>query len=314
MFHQDTDISNNSIHYCLLICPAATVNQKPILKINHVVKNGCSYIVSNVLTSYNEYKKVVKKMELNLFPKFIDEAAGPPAQAVGNTLANIWQLGIGSHVSLWVKKQEARQQENLKDYIQKVEEKTQEIPEKFLTEPQLHIVGPAIEASKFYINSEKLREMFANLIASSIDSRKTDKTHPSFVEIIKQLSPLDAGVLSNFKDIQQIPLAEIRVTKKNNEYRTIQEHVMNFTNSQIYKSHATSLSNLQRLGLLNITYSVHSANISGYEYVKDHPAFQQAKQQLLEIQKSAPEFTDVDFQKGICSRTPLCEDFVSICL
>ena len=251
---------------------------------------------------------------MGLLPKFIDDAAGPPAQAVGNTLANLWELSIGNHVALWIKKQEIRQKQNLQDYIKKVEEKTQEIPEEFLTEPQLHIVGPAIEASKFYIDSEQLRMMFANLIAASIDSRKTDKTHPSFVEIIKQLSPLDARVLTNFKNTNQIPLVRLRVIKDDNTYFIVQEHIMNFNNNQFYKTHATSLSNLQRLGLLNISYSSYSADMNEYEYVKDHPAYHTAKQQLLEFQSMGYNYTDVDIQKGLCSITPLSEDFINICL
>ena len=90
------------------------------------------------------------------------------------------------------KKQQHRHSLNFEDYVSKIQNKTQEIPEEFLQEPKLNIVGPALEASKYYIDSEILREMFANLISSSVDSRKSSKTHPSFVEIIKQLSSLDA--------------------------------------------------------------------------------------------------------------------------
>jgi hypothetical protein len=251
---------------------------------------------------------------MGLLPKFIDDAAGPPAQAVGNTLASLWDLSIGNHVSLWVKKQEVRQQKNMEDYIKKVEMKTQEIPEEFLIEPQMHIVGPAIEASKFYIDSEELRQMFANLIASSIDSRKIEQTHPSFVEIIKQLSPLDAQVLANFKYAVRIPLVTIKITKENRQYLTFQDHIMNFKNQQIYRTQASSLSNLQRLGLVNIDYSSRSINEQDYDFVKDHPAFQDANNKLEEIQKVQPDFSKVDFDKGICKKTPLCEDFISICL
>lgn len=251
---------------------------------------------------------------MGLLPKFIDDAAGPPAQAVGNTLSNLWELGIGSHVTLWVKKQEARQQQNLEDYIKKVEEKTQEIPEEFIKEPQLHIVGPAIEASKYYIESDELREMFANLIASSIDNRLVNETHPSFVEIIKQLSPTDANILKNFRNVFQTSIAEVRIISTDNSYITFQEHVMDFTDSSQYKSHASSLSNLQRLGLLNISYDSNMTDESHYDYIKNHTAFIKAKEQLIEIQKSDPTFTRVDFQRGLCKKTPLCQDFTKICL
>jgi hypothetical protein len=206
------------------------------------------------------------------------------------------------------------QQKNLQDHIKKVEEKTQEIPEEFLTEPQMHIVGPAIEASKFYIDSEQLRQMFANLISASIDSRKIEQTHPSFVEIIKQLSPLDAGVLANFKHTNRVPLVQLRVCKENSAYIIVQNHIMNFSNNQFYKSHASSLSNLQRLGLLDINYSTLSSDDSEYEYVKDHPAFFASTEKQLEIQKIDPAFIKINIQKGLCGITPLCEDFIQICL
>lgn len=252
--------------------------------------------------------------KMGLLPKFVDDAAGPPAQAVGKTLSSLWDLGIGNHVSLWIKKQEIRQQQNLQDYIKKVEEKTQQIPEENLTEPHMHIVGPAIEASKFYIDSEQLRQMFANLIAASIDDRKIKKTHPSFVEIIKQLSPLDAGILANFKRRTQIPIAEIRIVKENKEYITIQDHVMNFTNRELFKTQVSSISNLQRLGLLNIQYGIYSTAKGDYDYVKEHPAFNAATEKLSGYQKVDPQFIRVDFEKGLCRVTPICEDFIGICL
>jgi hypothetical protein len=251
---------------------------------------------------------------LGLLPKFIDDAAGPPAQAVGNTLASLWDLSIGNHVSLWIKKQEVRQQQNLQDYIKKIEVKTQEIPEEYLTEPQLHIVGPVIEASKFYIDSEQLRQMFANLIASSIDIRKTDKTHPSFVEIIKQLSPLDASVLSNFKRNNQIPIVELRFVKANMEYSIFQSHIMNFHDKERYNLHVSSLSNLKRVGLLDIDYSSIIPNQHLYDYINEHPALKTANLRLVEIQKSNPEYIRVEVKKGICETTPICDDFISICL
>lgn len=251
---------------------------------------------------------------MGLLPKFIDDAAGPPAHAVGNTLSNIWELGIGSHVSLWLKKQEYRQNQNYEDYIQKVEENTQNIPEEFLSEPQLNIVGPAIEASKYYIESEELRAMFANLIASSIDSRKINETHPSFVEIIKQLSPLDAQILKNFHTTTRHPIAQVRIVNEENHFITTQDHIMDFTEYDHYELKTTSLSNLQRLGLLDINYSNSIPDSSKYDFVKNHPAYEAARQQLIVIQEVNPSFNTVSHQEGICERTPLCKDFVKVCL
>lgn len=262
---------------------------------------------------------------MGLLPKFIDDAAGPPAQAVGGTLSNIWELCIGNHVSLWIKKQEVRQQQNLQDYIRRVEEKTQSIPEEYIQEPSLHIVGPAIDASKYYIDSEELREMFANLIASSIDSRKSGETHPSFVEIIKQLSPEDAGVLINFKFHKELPISQICLVSSDKTFHTTHTHIMNFGSTDRYKSQVKSLSSLQRLGLIEIDYTFHSTKKFAYEYVKTHPAFQEAQESLtqynqdvslevVQLTETSSQFDKVSFVKGLCTITPLCESFIDVCL
>ena len=36
---------------------------------------------------------------MGIIPKFIDEAASKPAQAVGQTLSDLWQLSIGNQVT-----------------------------------------------------------------------------------------------------------------------------------------------------------------------------------------------------------------------
>lgn len=46
-----------------------------------------------------------------------------------------------------------------------------------------------------YNESEKLREMYANLVAKSMNADFHDKVHPAYVEIIKQLSPAEAVFL-----------------------------------------------------------------------------------------------------------------------
>ncbi len=51
-----------------------------------------------------------------------------------------------------------------------------------------------------YLVIAQLREMFANLLASAMNSDVSNDVHPSFVEIIKQLSPDEAKILKYFSD------------------------------------------------------------------------------------------------------------------
>lgn len=78
-----------------------------------------------------------------------------------------------------------------------LEKNLNRIPINKLKVPKMSIIGPAIEKSKYYVGEDIYRKMFAKLIASSIDSQK--EPHHSFVNIIEQLSPLDAKNLLAFK-------------------------------------------------------------------------------------------------------------------
>ena len=61
--------------------------------------------------------------------------------------------------------------------------------------PPLNIAGPAILNLTFTGETPSLREMYANLIAASMDVETAYTAHPSFVRIIEQLSPDEAKIL-----------------------------------------------------------------------------------------------------------------------
>ncbi|MGE7623587.1 DUF4393 domain-containing protein [Viridibacillus sp. NPDC096237] len=253
-------------------------------------------------------------MELNILPKFVDEAATPIAQSVGNSISGVWNLVFGNHVSLWLKKQEFRHQRNYEDFVNRTNAKVENIPQENLQEPEMYILGPAIEASKYYIDSEELREMFANLIASSVDSRANNITHPAFVEIIKQLSSLDASILKNFTFRKEFPIAQIRFTNDEGFYLIIYEHLMAFSNTNNeFEMRIASISNLQRLGLINIDYNVYLDNPTYYDFVEQHPAFIKANQSLQLEEYTRDGFKNYKVQKGSVNLTPLGQNFILAC-
>lgn len=73
------------------------------------------------------------------------------------------------------------------------------IPEDDICEPPLMIAGPTLEALKYTYDEQELREMFINLLASSMNRSRVQVAHPAFVEIIRQLSSLDAKFLNLFR-------------------------------------------------------------------------------------------------------------------
>jgi hypothetical protein len=86
--------------------------------------------------------------------------------------------------------------ETIKDFVAtKVSIKLQNIPSKNIETPNPAVAGPALEALKYTGQDKTLREMYANLLANALDIDTKNDAHPSFVEIIKQLSPKEALLL-----------------------------------------------------------------------------------------------------------------------
>ena len=82
-------------------------------------------------------------------------------------------------------------------FLSEIENKLRSTPDENLKEPPLNIVGPALEDMfKYCYNEEYLRKMYVELIAASVNSDKT--VHPSYSQIIRQLSREDAILLSTF--------------------------------------------------------------------------------------------------------------------
>jgi hypothetical protein len=67
-----------------------------------------------------------------------------------------------------------------------------------LQKPNARIAVPAVQAL-LYSHEEEIREMFANLLAADMDPDKKSCAHVCFVEIIKQMSPLEAVIMSNWR-------------------------------------------------------------------------------------------------------------------
>src|SRR5258707_14575419 len=61
--------------------------------------------------------------------------------------------------------------EQIKDFVStRVAEKLKDVPPERITSPDPHVVGPALEALRYTGHEENLRELYANLLATSLDA------------------------------------------------------------------------------------------------------------------------------------------------
>ena len=139
-----------------------------------------------------------------------------------------------------------------------LKEKTKHIPPENLQVPPTMIAGPTLEALRYTYDEAELREMYENLLASAMDNRISEEAHPSFVDTIKQLSPLDAIVIKMFAIKQQYMCGTVRFAIKEMPTKNYANAMPDYFVNEFYSLGdpfliSTSLINLKRLGIIDIT-------------------------------------------------------------
>lgn len=168
-------------------------------------------------------------------------------------------VGFFNNVVLYpVKKANLTFKYKLEAFEDDIKEKVEHIPQENLQVPPTMIAGPTLEALRYTYDEAELREMYENLLASAMDNRISFEVHPSFVDTIKQLSPLDAIVLRMFARKQQYKCGTIYFnltedSSKNYANAMPDYFVEEFCSLGDPFLVSTSLINLKRLGIIDIT-------------------------------------------------------------
>jgi hypothetical protein len=85
------------------------------------------------------------------------------------------------------------------------------VPAEYLATPRLDIAVPAIEAMRY----SSLKREFALLIASTMDTDRADDAHPSFIEILKQLTSDEVRMIAVLPELGQVlPFANVNYTDR----------------------------------------------------------------------------------------------------
>src|SRR5690348_3071068 len=80
--------------------------------------------------------------------------------------------------------------ERIRDFVrERVAAKLDNVPPEEVQQPKPHIAVPAIEALRYTGAESDLAELYANLLATSMDRATAYRAHPGFVDMIKNMSP-----------------------------------------------------------------------------------------------------------------------------
>lgn len=232
------------------------------------------------------------------------EVLNPQAQLIG-------QGGIVHSVFEPLQRLNIIQNQSLHDFQKKIEQGTAQIPLENRDNSKLGLALKTLEDSKYQLDSEILREMFATLISSTLDNCKNNKVKPSFSSVLKDLTTQDAHLVKLFSNEKDVPLVSVRVEDANGTGIDLEKDILIFDSA--LSTDRLALYSLERLGIISLDpFAQLSSSLYQKKYIdfENNPLYLDIKNKLPIIDE---EFvcTSIHLVRGTASLTPFGEAFVS---
>lgn len=281
------------------------------------------------ITMEDELIPLVTEVSKEIAKDAYADLAHPVAKPTGETLGLIPRAVKAAllPVEKWVLGKEY----NLEATKRILEQKLANTPEELIDSPEAYVAVPALQNISYCMDNDELRELYANLLASSMNKNVKNGVHPGFVEIIKQLCPDEAKIMKSFKSLNAVPTIDLRFVLK---IRSFTEVLTDFSNigeksSCEYPYEIKRyFDNLIRLGLLeksNMTtltnkdlynelkeHSIVKEKISHFEFIKS--SLEQARNAGVSFPYELPQYDKYEFHEGYIQLTSYGQSFCNICI
>lgn len=204
--------------------------------------------------------------------------------------------------------------ESLQLTAEAIKKKVKQIPEDKLVEPEPYVAIPAIQQISYCQNSEELRDLYANLLTSSMNSDEKWQVHPSFVDIIKQITPDEAKIIKSIPNFKNnfIPAIDVKLTEKNASNNGYQIYITNFTTIgfdviENKENICSYIDNLVRLNILEIPPTYYLTNESLYKPLEESPLLEKM------IPQTCKSIYDIGYKHKVIGITNYGLQFKRIC-
>jgi hypothetical protein len=284
---------------------------------------------------------------ISLIPQVYTDLAQPTVKEVGNTVSRIvHNLLVPVRGLCWgIEKIEKCVNEGLEKRLANVK------PEKLHT-PEPEIAVPLLQALTYTAQNEILREMYLNLLASTMNSEKDNISHRAFVQIINQLSPMEARLLAAFRPKTNIiprtgvsvnggefswspseiygfpeaiiPIVNYYLCNKSSQRRLLQKNVVLTQLNDDVVSMSVCIDNLLRLGLINVDFK-NKVSDSDYNIFQEHEFYKRWNSSTTDTKGMTMNFVrgnividgqynNIFIEKGLVRLTQFGFNFMSVCV
>lgn len=260
----------------------------------------------------NEMLDITKDVAKEIAKDAYGDIGKPVAKQTGELLGLLPRAikAALSPVEKWILQREYSIEETKK----LLEQKLANISPDLIETPEPYIAVPALQYISYCMDNNELRDMYANLLANSMNSVVKNGVHPGFVEIIKQLSPDEAKILKYISVKRIIPTITLRYAHNKGGGVDIISNFSNvgeITDCENPGDVAKYFDNLIRLGLVVDSELASLTDKSHYEPLKSH---KEILDYAKEERAKTAGFDKIQFTEGFIKLSAYGSSFCEICL
>lgn len=251
--------------------------------------------------------------ELAQVPGLLKEVYGdlakPGVEQAGKALGTV--IGLGNTILWPVALANARARIALESNLEKYRKRIEGTPKEEITEVVPEI-GVPIGEKIAYVTNEQLSDMYVELLAKASTASSASLAHPSFVNVINNLSPDEAVLLKTLRTTSALPFVETRLHQNGKNEWTTLDHLysplskvsgISFPNNVV-----AYVSNFEGLGIIQVRSDIRMAGDGIYE-----PLQLESKERFRGLEDIPELKMQIKFQQGQIVVTPFGRLFLQAC-
>ncbi len=243
-----------------------------------------------------------------LLNEIYGDLAKPGVRQAGKALDTV--IGLGNTLLWPIAWTNERSRIYLERNLESYRDRLSQIPEEKII-PVPPELGVPIAEKFAYVADETIAELYISLLAKASVSDLASQAHPSFVNVINNLSPDEARFLGVYANTNDLPFLMAKWSDKtNHKYRIAEDLIVSKNTYELLTFPANTpayVSNLAGLGLVNIRHDM---------WLPDSPIYNEIEVEWKGkpgLQSTQFPNTELEFQKGVISITHFGKLFFQAC-
>lgn len=218
----------------------------------------------------------------DLLKEIYGDVAKPGVVQVGIALATV--IGLLNTCLSPIKFLNEKTELNRQNNLQLLAKRFAEIPPENIIEAPPEIAVPIAEKLG-YVSNDELKNLYIELLAKASTKDLNKKAHPSFVNIINNLSPDEAILIKSLRNRIDVPFVNIVLNKNDGQYGVLpmEEQVVLISELKLTFNENLSayFSNLAGAGLVEIDNTQWVSDEKKYEIYEEYLLVKQATYENL---------------------------------